>query len=117
MYATPADLSNDSFLGWFDPDDSIWKLAVLGNHGEAGSLAGSYTDLTYEDFLTNNLGWNAVTMLGAYGVDAASGEVWAVINHNSDFGAIAEPVPEPATWVLAILGLGATLVLRRRLSP
>ncbi len=42
-------------------------------------------------------------LLGSYGVDPSSGahDVWAVINHNSQFAV----VPEPSTLLLAALGL------------
>jgi threonine dehydrogenase-like Zn-dependent dehydrogenase len=39
--------------------------------------------------------------LGDYGVNTANHTVWAVVDHNSDFGV----VPEPST--LALLGAGA----------
>lgn len=95
------------FLGWFDPDDGALKNAVDGNDG-VGVLAGGYK-MSYESFLLNNGGWNSGTMLGAYGADADTDQVWAVINHNSEF-AVA---PEPSTCGLLLLGT-ATLVTRRR---
>ena len=51
-------------------------------------------------------------ILGAYGVDPSSGnhDVWAVINHNSQFAV----VPEPSTLLLAALGLAGSAVYRRR---
>ncbi len=110
MYTAPELLATGSYLGWFDPSDSTWKLATDGNHGTAGSLAGHY-EMTYQQFLSNNGGWNANTMLGAQGVDTASGSVWAVIDHNSEFGA----VPEPSTWaLLALSGTILCFLLRRR---
>jgi len=102
----------DFYLGWFDTGDSTWKNAVLGNHGTAGSLAlaGGYME-SYQQFLSSNGGWDATSMLGAYGVDTTNNQVWAVIDHNSEFGA----VPEPSTYALLALG-GATLffTMRRR---
>ena len=41
--------------------------------------------------------------LGAYGHDENGDTVWAVINHNSDFAAVA--APEPTTWMLLAAGL------------
>lgn len=102
-----ADL-HQIFLGWFDTGDSTWKNAVLGNHGDSGSLAGGY-HLSYQNFLSTNGGWNAVTMLGAYGIDAENNQVWAVIDHNSDFAA----TPEPGTSTFMGLGLGVLLIRRR----
>ncbi|MFA7234648.1 MAG: autotransporter-associated beta strand repeat-containing protein, partial [Terrimicrobiaceae bacterium] len=109
MYTAPELLTAGSYLGWFDPSDSTWKLATDGNYGTAGSLAGSH-EMTYQTFLADNDGWNATTMLGAYGVDTANGSVWAVIDHNSEFGA----VPEPSTWALLTLGGSSIALLARR---
>jgi len=96
----------DFYLGWFDTGDSTWKNAVLGNHAANGSLAlaGGYAE-SYQQFLSSNGGWNATDMLGAYGVDATNNQVWAVIDHNSEFGA----VPEPSTC--ALLALGGVVIL------
>jgi hypothetical protein len=48
--------------------------------------------------------------MGAWGVDTANHEVWAVLNHNSSFAV----VPEPSTLLLAGLGLLGLVTLRRR---
>jgi hypothetical protein len=50
--------------------------------------------------------------LGMYGFDATRGLAWAVIDHNSTFGAV--PVPEPATLGVLAIGGGAMLLRRRR---
>ena len=55
-------------------------------------------------------------ILGAYGVDTSNHDVWAVINHNSQFAV----VPEPSTLLLAALGLAGMAgyrVRRRRNRP
>ncbi len=49
-------------------------------------------------------------LLGAYGVDTGGHDVWAVINHNSQFAV----VPEPSSVVLAALGLVGIAGYRRR---
>jgi len=103
-------LTPAAYLGWID-GGGLWANAVSGNTG-AGGLAGAYTT-SFATFLANNGGsFNAATMLGAYGVDTSGGAVWAVLNHNSDFAA----VPEPATWMLAALGLTVTMIFRRRMA-
>jgi hypothetical protein len=97
-------LSATDYMGWLDGTNE-WVTATVGNTG-AGSLAGFYTD-SFSTFVTNNGGsFNPLTMLGAYGNDGA-GNVWAVLNHNSDFAVI----PEPSTW--ALIGLGSAFLLHR----
>jgi autotransporter-associated beta strand protein len=111
----------DYYLGWWDETANSgtggWVNAVAGNIGSNGSLAGAYT-LGYQQFLTNNGGWNGTTMLGAYGLDLANQQVWAVIDHNSDFGVTNNGilvVPEPSSYLLAGLGIaGGWWRLRRR---
>ncbi len=51
-------------------------------------------------------------LLGAYGVDTGGHDVWAVVNHNSQFAV----VPEPSSVALVLLGLAgfAGHRLRRR---
>lgn len=111
----------DTYLGWWDDTANSgaggWVNAVLGNSGTAGSLAGGYTT-GYQQFLTANGGWNGTTMLGAYGLDLANHQVWAVIDHNSDFGVTNNGilvVPEPSSLALAGIGLaGGAMWLKRR---
>ncbi len=79
-------------LLWLDPADSTWKNAVLGNSDAAVTgLTGFQGDGAYDpatDFV-----------LGYYGVDTATNRVWAVLDHNSTFGAgDVSAVPEPAAW-------------------
>lgn len=112
LTVAPGLLDADGALGWFDSVDG-WELATAGNTG-AGSLAGSYS-MSYAAFIAANGGsFNATTMLGAYGVDTATGEVWAVVNHNSDFAAI-NVVPEPGAVTL-VTAAGVVLAVFRRRS-
>jgi hypothetical protein len=89
-----------------------WENAVLGNTGQAGSLAGFY-DETYAKFLADHSGATLASQLGAWGVDTTGDVVWAVLNHASDFAV----VPEPATLAFLLLGgiamTGAGLKRRR----
>ena len=109
---------SEYYLGWHDPGDGLWKLATLGNHGANGEYAGAYT-VSYQTFLSSHGGWNGTKMLGAYGVDAANGQVWAVIDHNSNFGVTnlgnLIAVPEPSTMtMLAVGSLAGAWRLRRK---
>jgi hypothetical protein len=90
-------------LGWLDTTMNqpfgLWENATAGNFGtglpgdvfpnvqsswDAFAAANSITDVNVGNFL------------GSYGVDVADHQVWAVVNHNSQFAA----VPEPASWEL-----------------
>lgn len=85
----------DSFLGWLNASNE-WVNAVEGNSSGEGVFVGrAYNSAT--DF-----------HLGYYGVDTASGSVWAVLDHNSLFAV----VPEPS--VATLLGLAGLAFLRRR---
>lgn len=109
MQLSVDSLDSGAFLGWLDGSDA-WTLATAGNSG-SGSLAGSYTT-GFSTFLSDNGGtFNAGTMLGAYGNDG-SGNVWAVLDHNSSF---AVAIPEPSSIVLlGLSALAAYGILRRR---
>lgn len=115
--ATLGDLSK-LYLAWFDPSDSAWKNAVLGNSDGGVSsqlISGAYDPTT--DFV-----------LGDYGIDTTNNMVWAVVDHDGTFGAAIpdtapansapqsllltpSSVPEPSS--AALLLCGAALFDRR----
>lgn len=85
-----------------------WLLATYDDFGVGGSaqfnVASSYSAWALANGVTDaNLG----NFVGSYGYDVADGEVWAVVNHDSQFAV----VPEPAAGALAALGLMGLLVL------
>jgi hypothetical protein len=95
-------------LLWLNPATNQWVNAVLGNTGGTPFFAGygAYDPAT--DF-----------HLGYYGVDTATDTVWAVVNHNSDFGAAnpdnaPQDVPEPSTCEILAMGGAALLFLMCR---
>ncbi len=110
MQLNVTGLAATDHLGWLNEDTGEWRRAINGNTG-TGALGGIFYTSSFADFVSGNGGvFNPTTMLGAYGNDGA-GNVWAVLNHNSDFAA----VPEPRVWALAGIGMAAILLrLRRR---
>jgi hypothetical protein len=111
-------------LGWKNgPTATDWTTATVGNNGNntQGSLAVTNFQGSWAQFLLANPGLTPSTLsdyLGSYGVDtspAGGGNVWAVLNHNSEFAVI----PEPSTLVLGaigILGFGIHRLRRKKLA-
>lgn len=110
-------LDTDNALGWFDSVDG-WELAVAENSGVGTQVLSAHLGYqgTFAQFqtLVVNAGTGVLSdYLGAYGVDTATGEAWAIVNHNSDFAIIT--VPEPGTAaLLAAAGVVLTVFRRRR---
>ena len=87
-------VTSTSILGWLNSSNT-WVNAVSGNTGGTPNFVlGAYS----------NQG------LGSYGVDVTNHNVWAVLDHNSNFAVI----PEPATWALLAFSLTTVMVFRRR---
>lgn len=115
----------DALLAWFNESEGEWQNAVLGNSdietamGELGVLEylelmkfnGSYSGYLFTNGLTS-------PELGAFGVDTSANKVWAVLDHNSFFGAApsATVIPEPSTALLLGLGLTGLAAKGRRRS-
>ncbi len=101
------------FLAWLDetgPQSQwMWRRAVEGNTGQGANAVANYQG-SWDDFAAIH-GTNLSVLLGSWGVDTTNNNVWAVVNHNSQFAV----VPEPATWLLLCMAIpGAMLVRRRR---
>ena len=90
-------------LLWLDPVSGLFENAVFGNSDgglQSHAFSGAFDPGTESD-------------LGNYGVDTVHHVVWAVVDHNSEFGVgIASPAPEPSQMALLVIG-AAGLVTRR----
>jgi hypothetical protein len=94
----------------------LWQNSTTGDFG-AGLPGDVYLDVqsswatfaSEHDITDANIG----NFLGSYGVDVYDHDVWAVVNHNSQFAV----VPEPPGLVLAACGalaLCGAAIHRRR---
>jgi len=82
-------------LEWLNPNTGLWENAIDDNTGGTPTFVdGPYNPAT--DF-----------NLGTYGVDTTNNEVWAVVDHNSQF--TADSVPEPGSVMLLSVGLTGLL--------
>jgi hypothetical protein len=111
----------------WDSPSSGWVNAVYGNTGSNTSNAdyldfqGSFAAFEAANHIID--GSDLTAYLGAYGVDTTDNTVWAVINHNSDFG-VGNPLdapsavatPEPSTWALLLLSAAGMFTWGRRRS-
>ena len=102
VYLGYLDLGADGLIGGSGLNGDHWMRAVDGNFGGTPNFVGNHA---------YNSGY---FVLGDYGVDTSNHVVWAVVDHNSQFGV----VPEPSTiyLLLSFAGTGAVawFVRRRR---
>jgi hypothetical protein len=91
------------FLAWLNGSDH-WVNAIDGNLGTNSGIT---------DYLGSWLQAGSPMILGSWGVDTTANNVWAVVDHNSEFSSISA-VPEPAN-ILTLAGLlSSALLLRYR---
>ncbi|MDY0169125.1 MAG: autotransporter-associated beta strand repeat-containing protein [Thermoguttaceae bacterium] len=94
-------------LAWLDGTE--WVDAVAGNSVTGAEAVECYRG-SWSDF-TSEYGSDLNMLLGSWGIDTDSAAVWAVLNHNSQFGVL---VPEPSSLVLLAAGLLGLLAPCRR---
>ena len=105
------------YLGWLDPSmaqpTGLWRNATAGDFGAGLSgdvfqnVQGSWDSFVSAHSITNA---NLSSFLGSYGVDIANHQVWAVVNHNSEFAV----VPEPSSLLLGVCGPWSCLAIKKR---
>ncbi len=99
-------------INWFNTDYNLWMNSIYGN-SDQGFGAQKFS-MSYDDYL--GLAQIAGTpQLSHYGVDVTSNVVWAVLDHNSQFGSSGptSAVPEPSALMLVSLAIGGYLTRRR----
>ncbi len=102
-------LPANSILGW--NNSGTWANAVTGDTGNNAIAAQQGYVGSFSSF-QGTYGTTLSSYIGAYGIDASGNDVWAVINHNSEFTVIT--VPEPSTYVMLLGGIGVMILLRRQ---
>lgn len=93
-------------LYWQDPDDDVFRNAVLGNTPPGGSFAPGMSFDAYRDSL------GAPPQLGAHGNDPDGNTVWAIVDHDGRFA-----VPEPGAEAGFLAALFALRLTARRARP
>ena len=103
----------DIYLGWLntgvDQPTGLWQNATAGDFGSgvAGSVfldvQSSWDSFASLHDVTNS---NLINFLGSYGVDVTDHEVWAVVDHNSQFAVVGVAGPPS----VALLVIGATAI-------
>lgn len=99
-------------INWLNEDYGLWMNAIYGNSDQG--LTGQKFLMSYDSYLGQGF-IDGTPRLSDFGVDVVNNVVWAVLDHNSEFGSsgpTASAVPEPSTY--ALLGLGAALVFLAR---
>lgn len=83
----------DSYLAW--NNGSTWVNAIAGNTGANGGLSIQGYSGSFASFG----GAATSAYLGSWGYDTSNANVWAVLDHNSEY-AVINVVPEPNAFAL-----------------
>ncbi len=108
--STTAALLAGGYIHLAYNNGGTWTNAVFGDTG--GSMSSTPTFVgTYAQYTASvGGGYTLAGAFGAWGVDTADNAVWAVINHDAEFGV----APEPGTLALLASGAGALYLAHRR---
>ena len=95
------------FVAWYDATLGSFVNAIAGNSTVAGGMGILEAGVGYGNFM-GDMTYNGELTLGNYGYDSAKHVAWAVVDHNSEYTVLGAPesVPEPATWVMMLGGIG-----------
>ena len=107
--------NGEIYLGWLNSNGQpLWQNAILGDFGTDATAAEMNSQGSFATFESEVGDSNLADYIGAWGVDTADHEVWAVLNHDGEFAV----VPEPGTMHLALFGVAGLVVHRcQRKSP
>lgn len=103
------------YLAWLNPNgyangQAQWVHATAGNFGSDGSKVFHNYQGSYSAFLGTLGSYTLADILGSYGVDTTNNQVWAVLNHNSEFAV----VPEPSTMAMLLFGSAMMWIVGRK---
>jgi autotransporter-associated beta strand protein len=104
-------MNGSIYLGWLNPNGAgaggpLWQNAIDGNFGNNATPAEQNFQGSFAAFEATVADTNIAHYIGAWGVDTANHDVWAVVNHNSQFAA----VPEPGALLLMMIGVAFGVV-------
>ncbi len=98
-------VSTANFLGWVE--NGVWVNAIDGNSALGGSAIQGFLGSYAAAGASANSDY-----LGSWGVDVDNGNVWAILDHNSEFAVI--PEPRAMALMAAVCALAVAFLRRRR---
>lgn len=109
-----ASLTDSAFLAWLDPGSGQWVNATDNNIRSNALIdqqdyQGSFLSFQGEFFM-----YTLDQYIGAWGVDAEAGTVWAVLDNADNSQFAVAPEPSTSALLLAAAGLAVVMTLRRR---
>ncbi len=101
------------------PNRRPWRKAALAESvlGDIGNIATPTQRKFQGSFAAFQTAFNDTNLsdyIGAWGVDTSHHDVWAVLNHNSDFAVITEPSCLSLAWIGGLMAGGFMMGQRRK---